>query len=64
VWLEVPGVRATLGWAFEPEATFTGRLQTVPGMSYFYVDHGKWGVVLRLYPVDMGPNRWEVAGRY
>lgn len=66
VWLEAPGVRATLGWAFEPEATFTGRLQTLPagGPSYFYVDHGKWGVVLRLYPVDMGPTPWEVAGRY
>lgn len=66
VWREAPGVRDTLGWALEPEQTFTGRMQSLPlpGPSYFYVDHGKWGVVLRLYPVDMGPNTWEVAGRY
>src|SRR5690606_34687209 len=61
-----PAVRDSLGWALEPEQTFTGRLQgfSTTGPNHFYVDHGKWGVVLRMYPVDMGTNTWEVAGRY
>jgi hypothetical protein len=65
-------VRQKLGWAYEPEQAFTGRFQEPTGYagiwngrdSYFYVDHGKWGLVLRLYAVNMGPNYWEVAGRY
>jgi LysM repeat protein len=72
VWRENPTVRAQLGWAYEPEAAFGGRFQDPTGYAgiwnnrsaYFYLDHGKWGLVLRLYSVDMGPNNWEVAGRY
>ncbi len=66
VWRDHPAVRDSLGWALEPEQTFTGRLQgfSTTGPNHFYVDHGKWGVVLRMYPVNMGPNTWEVTGRY
>jgi len=72
VWRDNPSVRQRLGWAFELESTFTGRFQEpqdIPGLwnnrtHYFYIDHGKWGIVLRLYAVDMGPNTWEVAGGY
>lgn len=72
LWRENAGVRARLGWAYEPERAFTGRWQTInshigappPGyIPHFYVDHGK-GIVLRLYQVNMGPNTWEVAGGY
>ncbi len=68
VWRDNPAVRAKLGWAYAPEAPFNGRFQAPatppPGTYYFYLDHGAWGVVLRLYSVDMGPNRWEIAGHY
>jgi hypothetical protein len=65
-------VHAALGWAYEPEAAFNGRFQEPTGYAgiwynrnpYFYLDHGKWGLVLRLYSVNSGPNTWEVAGRY
>lgn len=72
VWRDHPTVRSQLGWAYEPEQAFTGRFQEPSGDAttwagrtrYWYLDHGKWGIVLRLYSVDMGPNTWEVAGRY
>ena len=65
-------MRNQLGWAYEPEQAFTGRSQEPSGddatwagrIRYWYLDHGKWGIALRLYSVDMGPNTWEVAGRY
>jgi LysM repeat protein len=72
VWREHTDVRQKLGWAYEPEVVFAGRFQEPSGFAgiwanrdpYFYLDHGKWGLVLRLYAVNMGPNWWEVAGRY
>jgi LysM repeat protein len=72
VWRENAEVRARLGWAYEPEAAFNGRFQEPAGFAgiwynripYFYLDHGKWGLVLRFYSVDYGQNTWEVAGRY
>lgn len=72
VWRENPAVRQRLGWAYEPEIAFTGRFQEPTGYAgiwynttpYFYLDHGKWGLVLRMYAVNMGPNTWEIAGRY
>jgi hypothetical protein len=73
VWREnVLHVRDRLGWAYEPQSKFPGRVQTysvqpgVPGgdTHYFFIDHGKWKTVLLLNSVDMGPNKWEVAGMY
>ncbi len=72
VWRDHASVRNQLGWAYEPEQAFTGRSQEPSGddatwagrIRYWYLDHGKWGIALRLYSVDMGPNTWEVAGRY
>jgi len=72
VWREFPSVQQRLGWAYEPQQDFTGRTQE-PAVDpstwtatnrYWYLDHGKWGVVLRLYSINNGPNTWEVAGRY
>jgi hypothetical protein len=71
VWRENSEVRQRLGWAYEPQQLFHGRFQgydPAPGGSpaadlpTFYVDHGKWQVVLGLFSVDMGPNTWLVAG--
>ena len=72
IWRENAEVRNRLGWAYEPEKEFLGRMQlysTQPGQPqgdshYFFIDHGKWGLVLLLNSVDMGPNKWEVAGTY
>ncbi|MEW6403207.1 MAG: hypothetical protein AB1649_15535 [Chloroflexota bacterium] len=72
VWRENPEVRERLGWAYEPQSAFQGRVQRyleqqgVPsGDSHFtFIDHGKWSIVLLLNSVDMGPNTWEVAGNY
>jgi LysM repeat protein len=72
LWRENAAVHAALGWAYGPEAAFNGRFQEPTGYAgiwynrnpYFYLDHGKWGLVLRLYTVSSGPNNWEVAGRY
>ena len=67
VWREVPEVRTRLGWAYEPVTPFSGRMQfpsVASNPAYWYVDHGKWGVVLRLTSVNMGPNLWEVVGGY
>lgn len=72
VWREISDVRNRLGWAYEPQSMFQGRIQTYlvqPGIPsgdthFFFIDHGKWGTVLLLNSVDMGPNRWEVAGTY
>lgn len=72
-WKEFPEVRSTLGWAYEPATAFAGRIQS-PFLStgqsypnnnaYWYIDHGKWGVVLRMVSVNSGPNTWEVVGHY
>jgi LysM repeat protein len=67
LWREQAGVRSKLGWAYEPESAFMGRQQFPvgnTGTAYWYIDHGWRNLVLRLYSVDMAPNRWEVAGRY
>ncbi len=64
VWRENPNVRARLGWAYEPESAFTGRIQTAAAqINYFYIDHGK-GIVLRLYSIYTVPNPWDVVGSY
>jgi hypothetical protein len=71
-WRENPEVRSRLGWALEPQSAFQGHVQVysqqegVPGgdSHFIFIDHGKWGLVLLLDAVDMGPNTWEVAGSY
>jgi hypothetical protein len=72
LWRENATVRTRLGWAYEPESAFTGRLQTIntrvgdppPGyVPHFYIDHGK-GIVLRLYNPNMMSNTWEIIGGY
>lgn len=72
VWRDNVHVQQKLGWAYEPAQSFTGRFQdptTFTGIwadryPYFYLDHGKWGVVLRMNSVNMGPNTYETVGRY
>lgn len=73
VWREnILNIRDRLGWAYEPQSEFQGRIQyysVQPGVPsgdthFFFIDHGKWGTVLVLNSVDMGPNKWEVAGTY
>ncbi len=69
VWRENSEVRQRLGWAYEPQNKFQGRVQTYSAESggdshFIFIDHGKWGLVLVLNSVDMGPNSWEVAGTY
>jgi hypothetical protein len=72
VWRDNEDVRERLGWAYEAQRPFQGRMQSylvqegVPSgdTHYFFIDHGKWGIVLLLNAVDMGPNKWEVAGTY
>lgn len=68
VWRSFPEVRNRLGWAYEPQALFTGRFQEpidpTRNPAQWYIDHGKWGVVLRVTSVNMGPNTWEVIGGY
>jgi len=72
VWRENGDVRNRLGWAYGPQTKFSGRFQTYlaqPGKPsgdthFFFIDHGKWGKVLLLNSVDMGPNKWEIAGDY
>ncbi len=72
VWRDNPQVRQKLGWAYEPAAPFTGRFQEPTGFAgiwadrdpYVYVDHGKWGVVLRLTSSVLSANTFEIAGRY
>jgi hypothetical protein len=73
VWREnILNVRDRLGWAYEPQNKFSGRIQFylvqqgVPSgdTHFFFIDHGKWGTVLLLNSVDMGPNKWEVVGTY
>ena len=72
VWRENADVRSRLGWAYEPQSKFLGRMQIYsvqPGMPggdthFIFIDHGKWGKVLMLDMVDMGPNKWEIAGSY
>jgi len=73
VWREnILNVRDRLVWAYEPQSKFPGRIQSylvqqgVPSgdTHFFFIDHGKWGMVLLLNSVDMGPNKWEVVGTY
>ncbi len=71
VWRDNADVRNRLGWAYEPQSSFSGRIQSYDQSStpsgdnhFFFIDHGKWGVVLLLNSVDMGPNAWEVVGGY
>lgn len=72
VWRDNPSVRAKLGWAYENAALFSGRFQQPVNPSgawpsnnvYWYLDHGKWGIVLRLVSVNNGPNTWEAVGGY
>ena len=72
VWRDMPEVKNRLGWALESPNAFQGRFQyyavTSNGASgdshYYFIDHGKWGLVLLLNSVDAGPNKWEVAGAY
>jgi hypothetical protein len=72
VWRENADVRNRIGWAYEPQSKFTGRMQLYLVQSgapsgdthLFFIDHGKWGLALLLNSVDMGPNQWEVAGTY
>ncbi len=75
-WRTQPGVRDKLGWALEPESDFTGHEQYVntragappPGYKpHFYIDHGKNGLVLRLYFGNPQSGQtfagtWEIAG--
>lgn len=73
VWKDHPEIRDALGWAYEPASAFVGRVQQ-PFLSagrsfpnnnaYWYIDHGKWGVVLKMVSVNNGPNTWEVVGHY
>ncbi|RPJ18943.1 MAG: LysM domain-containing protein [Planctomycetaceae bacterium] len=69
MWRDNPSVRQKLGWAYAPEESFSGRIQepanatnVVGGPRYWYIDHGAWGVVLRLN--SGGTRTWEVAGHY
>ena len=72
VWRENADVRSRLGWAYEPQSKFLGRMQLYleqPGKPsgdthFLFIDHGKWGKVLLLNMVDMGPNKWELVGNY
>ncbi|MBE0670577.1 MAG: hypothetical protein IH588_08320 [Anaerolineales bacterium] len=72
VWRENADVRNRLGWAYESQSQFSGRFQSylvqqgIPSgdTHFFFIDHGQWGMVLLLNSVDMGPNKWEVAGYY
>ncbi len=71
VWRDNADVRNRLGWAYEVQSSFSGRIQDYSKKSsptgdlhFSFIDHGKWGVVLLLNSVDMGPNTWEVVGGY
>lgn len=72
VWRLNEEVRDRLGWAYEPQSKFQGRIQyystqadTLNGDTHYsFIDHGKWGLVLLLNSVDIGPNKWETAGTY
>jgi hypothetical protein len=72
LWYANPQLRDNLGWAYERGQAFTGRMQQpiVPASgfpnnnAYWYIDHGKWGFVLRVTSVNMGPNTWDVVGDY
>ena len=61
LWREQPGVRAKLGWAYGPEDTFQGRLQTSSIPGYTYVDHGFKKYVVQL---SQAPKTWRVVGYY
>lgn len=72
VWRENPTLRQKLGWAYQPESSFTGHFQTLlddtgngnDGTPYFYLDRFTWGVVIRMDVIDGGTNTWKVAGSY
>jgi hypothetical protein len=71
IWRENADVRNRLGWAYETQSKFLGRMQSYLVQSdrpngdthFLFIDHGK-GIVLLLNSVDMGPNKWEVTGSY
>lgn len=70
LWYFVDEVRDKLGWAYDATtSTYVARLQEPPrntdanNNSFWYLDHGK-GLVLRFLSVNMGPNTWQLAGRY
>ncbi|NDJ75152.1 MAG: LysM peptidoglycan-binding domain-containing protein, partial [Chloroflexi bacterium] len=72
-WRTNPDMQTKLGWAVGPENQFLGRQQTYLGaenwgwapVQYFYIDHGKAGLVLRLIAnSDTGQLTWEVVGSY
>lgn len=70
VWREQPGVRAKLGWAYEPEYAFRGRRQEPQlldiNFSDLYIDHGTRNLVLNLRYLSRttGERLWTVAGSY
>jgi LysM repeat protein len=63
IWREQSRIREKLGWAYQPEAAFTGHLQTPQsgGGSHFYIAHGLRNLALRLWN---GSQMWEVVGIY
>jgi LysM repeat protein len=65
IWRENPELQSKLGWAIEPEEAFVGRAQ-LPAVtsSYFYIDHGVGGYVLRLTSSADASNTWELVGLY
>jgi LysM repeat protein len=65
IWRENPELQSKLGWAIEPEEAFVGRTQLpMVTSTYFYVDHGVGGYVLRLTSSADTPNTWELVGLY
>lgn len=58
-------LRNRLGWAYQPESSFNGQIQSpVNDNSYFYIAHGLRNLALRLYRSSEGSGRWEVVGTY
>jgi LysM repeat protein len=65
LWRENPQLRQALGWAYQPESAFSGRIQApVNSTGYFYIDHGLRNLVLRLNSGSTTPNQWQVVGSY
>ncbi|MFN8529542.1 MAG: LysM domain-containing protein [Anaerolineae bacterium] len=65
VWRENPTVRAALGWAYAPAASFSGRVQfPTDRTDYWYMEYGTGRLAVRLTRSDVAPNPWETAGTY
>ncbi len=66
LWREQPGMRDKLGWAYQPEGSFTGRRQapSQASASYYYIDHGLRNLVLRLNTATPTSGTWTVVGYY